>query len=144
MTDYSFLKHKIIGGIGADDLYWAGLEDGEFRIQRCAKCAAWTWPANHRCGKCGSWEFVWETLEPVGTVYSWTRSYYAFDRVLERREDVPYVTVLAEIPAAGNARVMGVLEGDETALKCGAPVRGVIAPPEEKTKWYPSIRWSLA
>ena len=41
---YSFLEHRIPGGIGADDRFWASLEDGEFRLPRCADCKRWMWP----------------------------------------------------------------------------------------------------
>ena len=142
--EYSFEKNKILGGICGDDEYWRGLERGEFRLQQCANCARWIWPANFRCGKCGSWQMEWRDMEPVGTIFSWTRSWYLFDRTRERADDIPYVTVVAEIPAAGKIRVMGVLKGDETGLRIGAPVRGEIDPPSEKTKGYPSLRWVLS
>ena len=74
---------RIRGGIGADEEYWLALERGEFRISRCAGCRAWLGPAHFRCGKCGSWDFTWAKLEPVGKVFTWTRSSYAFDRVRE-------------------------------------------------------------
>jgi len=140
---YSFEQHKILGAIAADDEYWRGLEDGVFKLPRCASCKTWTWPAHHRCGQCGSWEFEWVTLEPKGKIFAYTRTQYAFDRVPERKEDVPYVTVVTEIPEAGGARVMGVLKGDETGLKIGANVRGTIDPPSAKTKFYPAIRWEI-
>lgn len=140
---YSFEQHKIIGAIEADDEFWRGLEDGVFQLPRCTSCNAWMWPAHHRCGGCGSWQFEWIAMEPVGKIFTYTRSRYAFDRVLERAEDVPYVSVVTEIPEAGNARVMGVLTGDETGLAIGAPVRGIILPPNPKTKNYPSICWQL-
>jgi uncharacterized OB-fold protein len=142
--EYSFYKHKIVGGIGADDKYWEGLEEGEFRLPRCADCKKWMWPAHWRCAKCGSWEQEWVKLDPVGTVFSWTRTWYAFDRVKERAGDIPYVVVLAEIPASDGARVLGVLKGSEEGLKIGAPVRGSIDPPSEKSKGYAAIRWSLS
>jgi hypothetical protein len=85
----------------------------------------------------------WITLEPIATVFTWTRSWYAFERVKERAEDVPYVTVLAEVPAANGARVMGVLEGDDKNLRIGARLLGVIQPPSAKSKGYASICWSL-
>ncbi len=140
---YSFEQHKISGAIGADDQFWRALEDGTFQLSRCSSCRNWTWPAHFRCGKCGSWEFEWVTLEPKGNVFTYTRSRYAFDRVLERKDDVPYVTIVAEIPEAGNVRVMGVMKGDEAGLKIGARVKGSIEPPSPKTKNYPSIRWEL-
>lgn len=136
-------RRPILGGVAADEGYWAALEAGEFRMPRCPDCGTWRWPAHYRCGHCGGWEQEWEPVEPVGTVYSWTRSHYAFDRTQERAGDVPYVVVLAEIPGAGGARVLGVLAGSEDGLRVGAPVTGTIEPPSPKSKGYPSVRWSL-
>ena len=139
--EFSFEKNKILGGICADEEYWKGLELNQFRLPQCGGCSRWMWPAHFRCGKCGFWGMEWRDLEPVGTVFSWTRSWYVFDRVKERA--VPYVTVVAEIPAAAKVRVMGVLKGDETNLRIGAAVRGEIDPPSDMTKGYASIRWVL-
>lgn len=136
-------EHRITGGIAADDQYWEALGRGEFRLCRCAECHQWMWPAHFRCGTCGSWDQEWVRVPPEGTVYSWTRTWYAFDRTKERAEELPYVVVLAEIPKAGNARVLGVLKGDSAALRIGAPVVGTIDPPSEKAKGYPAIRWSI-
>jgi uncharacterized protein len=135
---------RITGGIGADDPFWEALEAGECRLPRCSGCARWTWPAHWRCGECGSWEFRWSTVEPTGTVYSWTRTWYAFDRTAARAGDVPYVVVLVEVDGTDGARVLGVLQGDEAALKIGARVAGTIQAPSEKALAYPSIVWSLA
>jgi uncharacterized protein len=136
-------EQTITGGIGADDPFWEALEAGEFRLPRCGGCGRWTWPAHWRCGECGSWEFRWTAVEPAGTVYSWTRTWYAFDRTRERAGDVPYVVVLVEVDGTDGARVLGVLTGDEAPLKIGARVAGAILPPAEKAKGYPSIVWSL-
>jgi hypothetical protein len=140
---YSFEENRIVGGAGADDTYWAGLEDGRFLLSRCAECKTWIWPANWRCGECGSWELDWTDVEPVGTVYGYTRTWYPFDRVPERAAQVPYVVVLAEIPGAGNTRVLGMLKGDEEGLRIGAPVHGVIDPPTPEAKGHAAIRWVL-
>jgi uncharacterized protein len=138
----AFEKNKIIGGVSADDNYWAALEDGEFKLCRCAKCQAWMWPAHYRC-PCGSWDFSWVKLEPRGNIYSWVRTHYPFDRIQARAKDVPFVSVLAEIPEAGNVRVMGVLNGSEEGLRIGARVRGIILPPSEKALGYASITWRI-
>jgi uncharacterized OB-fold protein len=142
-VEYSFQAHRISGGIGADDRFWESLEEGRFRLPRCADCKRWMWPAHYRCGFCGSWEQLWEEVEPAGAVYSWTRSWYAFDRTRERAEDVPYVVVVAELPEAGGARVAGVLDGPEDGLRVGRPVRGHIDPPSAKSLGYAAVRWSL-
>ena len=141
---YSFRTQRVTGGIGADDRYWEALEEGVFELPRCADCKRWMWPAHYRCGQCGCWQLLWEPVDPVGTVYAWTRCWYTFDRTIERAPDVPYVVVLAEIPAAGDARVTGVLCGSEDRLRIGAPVRGQIDAPSAKTKGYATIRWELA
>jgi uncharacterized OB-fold protein len=135
---------RIAGGIGADDAYWDYLDQGEFRLQQCATCGRWIWPANYRCAGCGGWDLAWIRLEPEGRVYSWTRTWYPFDRTKERAEDVPYAVGLAEIRGAGGSRVIGVLKGDEAGLKIGARVRGEIQPRSPKSKGYPSICWMLA
>jgi len=141
--EYSFERVKITGGIGADDEYWKALERGEFRLPRCSGCGRWTWPAHFRCGECGSWDFDWAEVKPEGIVFSWTRSWYAFDRVSERADDLPYVTLLVELSAADGARVLGMLKGPEDGLSVGAPVRGVVEAPTYKSKGYPSMVWEL-
>jgi len=141
--EYIFEQHKISGAIEADDQFWRALEEGVFKLPRCSACKTWTWPAHFRCGRCGSWQFEWVALEPQGTIFTWTRTHYAFDRVLERKQQLPYVTVVAEIPQAGGARVMGVLKGEDRDLHTGMPVRGTIDPPSAQSKWYPSIRWEV-
>jgi uncharacterized OB-fold protein len=142
--DYAFEKVKITGGIGADDEYWRGLEEGEVRLQRCEGCRAWTWPAHYRCGKCGSWDFAWESVAPEGRIFTWTRSHYAFDRVSERAQDVPYVTAVVEIPAADGSRIIGIFDETKGPPRIGATVNGRILPPSDKSKGYFSIVWILA
>jgi uncharacterized OB-fold protein len=140
---YSFQEQRIPGGIGADDRFWESLEDGGFRLPRCADCQRWMWPAHYRCGACGSWEQVWESVPMLGAVYSWTRSHYAFDRTRDRAADTPYVVVVAELAGADGARVVGVLAGSEDGLRVGAPVHGHIDPPSAKSLGYAAVRWSL-
>lgn len=135
-------QRNILGGISADEPFWAALEQGEFRMPQCPSCKAFMWPAHYRC-PCGSWEFDWVSMPLDATVYSWTRTTYPFERVSERDADLPFVTILAEIPGTGGARVMGILVGDEDKLAIGAPIRGVILPPSDKSKGYPSIGWEL-
>ncbi|ALE84906.1 Acetyl-CoA acetyltransferase [Pseudonocardia sp. Ae168_Ps1] len=137
---YSFHEHRIPGGIGADDGFWESLEDGEFRLPRCAGCAAWTWPAHHRCAACGGWEQRWEPTAMEGRIFSWTRVHAGVGRTRE----VPYVVVVAELPAAAGARVLGRLAGPDTAVAIGAPVTGHIDPPSARTRGYAALRWSLS
>jgi uncharacterized OB-fold protein len=134
---------RITGGINADGPYWDWLGSGEFRLPHCTACQRTIWPAHFRCGECGSWDVEWRRHEPTGAVYTWTRTWYVFDRTPERAEDVPYVTVLCEVDEADGARVMGILDGDQTNLRVGARLRGVIKEPSPKSKNYPSICWII-
>jgi uncharacterized OB-fold protein len=139
----SLPAQRIVGGINADQEYWEHLGAGEFRLPHCAGCQRTIWPAHFRCGECGSWDMEWVEHEPAGVVFSWTRTWYPFDRTTERADDIPYVTVLCEVDGADGARVMGMLDGADDGLKVGARVRGVIKPPSVKSKHYPSICWVL-
>lgn len=134
---------RIRGGIGADEAFWLAIERGEFRIPRCHACCTWMWPAHFRCGACGSWELDWEEVNPVGTIYTWTRNHAVSESLVERRHQLPYVTLLVELPQAGGARVAGVLEGDESGLKIGAKVMGRMLPPTPEAKGYASVVWSI-
>ena len=147
MTDrtsgYSYFAQRIPGGIAADDQYWQSLEEGAFRLPRCAGCRRWTWPAHWRCGRCGSWDFDWADVEPVGTIYAWTRARMVYEGVEERAAEVPYVSVLVEVDGTDETRVLGVLKGDDATVACGLRVRGEIDPPSPVTKGYASIRWII-
>ena len=121
--------------------YWRALGESEFAQPRCAACKRWYWPARFRCAECGSFDQEWVPVEPRGTVYSWTRTWYPFSAA--RAGDLPYVVVLAEVPAAGGARVLGVLTGPEDELAIGAPVAGAIEPPSERSQGLPTIVWRL-
>jgi hypothetical protein len=76
-------------------------------------------------------------------VFSWTTTWYPFDRVPERHDQIPYTVVVASIAAASGAKVLGMLDGSDHALAVGAPVRGRIDPPAFRSKGYPSIRCIL-
>lgn len=138
-------ENRISGGIDADSEYWEALGRGEFALPVCSGCKKVVWPANVRCGDCGSWDFDWPTRPALGGVYSWTRTWYPFDRTKERAEDVPYVTLLVEVDGANGARVIGMLAdgSPEGNPRIGARVHGTILPPSEKSKGYPSITWAL-
>lgn len=124
---------------GLDAGYWTGLDEGELRLLRCPACRRWVWPAEPLCGDCGRFDLAWESVDMVGTVYSWTRTYYPF--VPERSHQLPYVVVLVELPQAGYARLLGVLEGDTVAT--GDRVVGHIQPPRDETFGLPSVTWRV-
>jgi hypothetical protein len=130
------------GAEEADAPYWQGLREGRLLLPRCARCARWLWPAVHRCGACGGWGQSWHAVEPVGEIYSWTRTWQPF----QGNEDLrpPYVNLLVALPQAGGIRLLGLLEGDAAApgLRVGAPVAGVFGT-RSPGHALPALRWRL-
>jgi uncharacterized protein len=126
---------------GLDTPHWDGLRAGRLVLQRCRDCARWTWSAQPICPECHSFDMGWEQVDPVGTVYSWTRTWQPF--APESTGHLPYVVVLVELPGAGGRRVMGVLaHGDGVTPRIGAAVRGDIEQPPDALHW-PLLRWHL-
>lgn len=129
------------GDDGLDAAHWDGLLAGELRLQRCRHCAAWIWAPLPICPSCHSFDLAWEAVEPVGTIYSWTRTWQPFTP--EASGHLPYVNVLVELPAAGNRRIVGVLaHADGSTPRIGAAVRGTIESPPDDAHW-PLVRWEI-
>jgi uncharacterized protein len=152
MTEYSFVRHRLSAfNEGEDDAFWRSLEDGVFRLPRCAGCGRWRWESVRaifgapvpRCGDCGTWDMTWVDMDMRGTVYSWVRTTQPFPRTPERRGQIPYVTVEVAIDGTPGLRVLGILGGSDVGLRVGAKVCGSIEPPAEISKWYPSLMWAL-
>lgn len=127
---------------GLDTPYWEGLAADELRLQRCSKCQHWWWAPAWRCGECGSWELHWESIPKRGRIFSWVRAQQAFSPSM--KSVVPFVTLLVEVPDAGNRRLFGVLFGPEEGLSIGANVEGVIQRASELTYGQPVLRWKLS
>lgn len=125
---------------GLDTAYWQGLREGELRIQRCASCKTWLWGPRRICGHCHSFDLTWEAVTATGTVYTWSRSWYPY--MSELADLLPYVTVLVELPQAGNVRVLGILTGDADEVRIGEEVVGHIEQPA--TAAWPVLRWRKA
>jgi len=121
---------------GLDQPYWDGLARAELLVQRCGRCQTWIWGPQWICGSCHAFDPWWQRVEPVGTVYSWSRTWRPF--IDELHVDVPYVTIVVELPAAGNRRVLGLLTGSDS-VRIGDRVTGVFEH-DEGARW-PMLRW---
>lgn len=125
---------------GLDTEHWHGLRQGELRIQRCATCRAWLWGPRRICGHCHGFDLTWEAVPAQGTVYTWCRSRHPY--MSELADLLPYVSVLVELPHAGNVRVLGLLTGDTDGVRIGDEVVGHIEQPA--TAEWPLLRWRRA
>jgi uncharacterized OB-fold protein len=126
---------------GADGPYWNALAEGRLLLPRCGGCGRWHWPAVFRCGECGAWEPQWQPVELRGRVFSWTRTWHAFGGA--EGLGVPYVSLIVELPQAGDRRLLGILAGDATGLAIGAAVQGEMGATPVGEVRIPCIRWSL-
>ena len=126
-------------GLGADEPYWRALAEGELSLPRCAKCQRWRWPAPFRCGDCGSVEMNWVSVDPVGRIYTWTRTWHRFAGT--ETLPIPYVPVLVEVPGAGGIRLLGLLDENAGEPAIGLVVAGRVMPTEAFGKTVPAWRW---
>lgn len=124
-----------------DQPYWDGLLAGELRLQRCGSCATWIWSPQSVCGTCYSFDLGWHRVEPVGTVYSWSRSWYPY--IEEYGDALPYISVLVELADAGGRRVLGMLVDDpESTPRIGERVVGTFE--RRDAEPWPLLRWRRA
>jgi uncharacterized OB-fold protein len=127
---------------GRDRAFWDGLAGGRLMLQRCAACGRWIWPAQWACPSCHAFDPPWEEVEPVGTVFTWTRTWQRFTP--EFAELVPYVNVVVALDAVP-IRLLGLLLGDDAVDPViGDRVCGVIQPPSELTGGAAVLRWERA
>jgi uncharacterized OB-fold protein len=126
---------------GLDEPHWQALRHGRLELQRCTQCCTWIWSPRPICPVCHSFELRWQLVEPVGTVYSWTRTWQPFSP--ESSGHLPYLDVLVELPGAGGRRVVGLLEApDDVMPRIGDTVLGHIEQPPDDAHW-PLVRWRL-
>lgn len=126
----------------ADAPYWEALAEGRLVMQHCQGCGEWKWPAVSRCGDCGTWHPVWEEIPLTGVVFSWTKNWQPFGGT--EGIGVPFVSVLAALPQAGNKRLLGLFEGDDSKLDIDLPLKGRVDRTSFAGEQIPAIRWSLA
>lgn len=129
------------GPLGAEGRYWDALLAGRLELPRCAGCGAWHWPAVWRCGACGSWDHEWIEQPLAGAVFTYTRTHHRFTG--SEAFALPFVSVLVALDTVP-VRLIGVLEGDEAALRIGAPVTGRIDGTAFGEASIPALRWKLA
>jgi len=126
---------------GADHPYFAGLMEGEIRLQSCEGCGKHHWPAVFHCPDCGSWDHNWSPVSPEGTIYSWTRTWHSFGGL--DAFNAPFVSVVVTLSQVPSVRLLGLLQGDEEGLAIGAPVSGAVHSVEFQGRTIPALSWSL-
>ena len=108
----------------------------ELRLQRCLSCERYQWGPGEICHHCHSFDLGFQAVAPVGTIYSWQRSWHPSHPLLADR--VPYVVVFVEPDDAPGIYIIGNLLGDPTdAVEIGARVEGVFEHHDD----YTLVQW---
>ena len=89
--------------------FWAGLREGELRVQRCRGCGALRWPPRGVCHRCRGFDSEWVALSGRGRVVSWVRTHQVFAPAW--RDDVPYDVVQVALDEQDDLQLIGRLDG---------------------------------
>jgi uncharacterized OB-fold protein len=127
-------------GLGKE--FWDAVNNHELVVQRCTKCRNWQWGPEYICHNCHSFDLGYERVSGRARIFSWERSWYPVHPAL--KEAGPYITVLVELPDAGNVRMVGNLLGDPMqTVNIGAEVEAVYEDHEEAEPGYTLVQWQV-
>jgi uncharacterized protein len=137
MTDTTY--NKPIPDLDDPDMapFWANARDERLTAQRCTNCQSLRFPALPVCPVCQDLGFEWVDVSTSGTVWSFVVYHRAFHPGF--KEDLPYAVAVVE--NADGVCYTGMIVGDRTGLKVGAPVRAVF---EKETPEFTLVKWELA
>jgi uncharacterized OB-fold protein len=118
--------------------FWDGVSAGELRLQRCADCGTWRWPARAICNRCHSFQAEWRAVSGLGTVTSWIRTHQPFMRAFA--DDVPYTVVQVRLDEQDDIQMIGRLADPALEPVIGLRVRAGFAPADGDPPlvvWHP-------
>ena len=117
--------------------FWAGLREGELRVQRCRGCGALRWPPRAVCNRCRGFDSEWTALSGRGRVVSWVRTHQVFAPAW--RGDVPYDVVQVALDEQEDLQLIGRLEGARAEGDLRVRARFVRVDPEHTLlHWEPA------
>ena len=117
--------------------FWAGLREGELRVQRCRGCDALRWPPRALCNRCRSFEHAWVALSGRGRVVSFVRTHHVFAPAW--RDDVPYEVVMVALDEQEDLQLLGRLEDARAEAGLRVRARFVRVDPEHTLlHWEPA------
>lgn len=73
--------------------FWHHCGRRELRLQHCASCAGWSWPAVEACEHCGHQDLCWERVTGRGTLLSWC----TFEHRYHHELPIPWDAILVEL-----------------------------------------------
>jgi uncharacterized OB-fold protein len=109
------------------DEFWRWCDQGELRLQSCARCGRLSWPVVAACEHCGAGELSWAKMSGRGKLASFcTFEYDYYNGALP----VPYETILVELEE-GPLFVSNPLGLTWRELEVGMPMRLAFLPCED-------------
>ena len=87
--------------------FFAAAIDGRLAVQHCGRCGRVLHLPRAYCRYCGAFEPQWRTVEPSGTVYSFT----VVTHQVHPAFVVPYTVLLVELDEPAGVRLIGHLPG---------------------------------
>ena len=111
-----------------NDGFFAHARKGVFSIQTCRGCGDRHIPESPVCPRCLSEDQEWEPASGRGTLESWVEFHRAYWDGF--KADLPYLVGLVRLDEG--PLFIARLNADESALKCGAPVRIVFRDATER------------
>jgi len=111
-------KYPLPPAINRDtEFYWAGVHEGELRIQKCADCGTLRHPPGPMCQACHSVDRTYVAAAGRGEVYS----YVVHHHPPVPGRTPPFVVAVVELPEG--VRVVGnVIDCDPAEVRIGMPV----------------------
>jgi uncharacterized protein len=100
--------------------FWDALQEGKFRLQRCADCGKVRHYPRPVCDACYSMNAEWVEASGRGTVHSWTITHHAFHPGF--KADLPFMLLTVDL--AEGVRMQAQARGiAPEELKIGLPVK---------------------
>ncbi len=99
--------------------YWAGIEAGELRLQRCESCGAAVFYPRAVCPHCLGTPLSWFTAAGTGSIYSYTVAHRAFG---EFAGQAPFTVALVDLDE-GVRMMTRIVDAGPGQVRIGARVR---------------------
>jgi len=102
--------------------FWDALARDELVVLHCRGCGTWVHYPRRRCTTCMGEDLVWETVEPTGTIHTFTVTHRPTAVVFT--DEMPQVLAIVELPT-GVRLSTTIVTDDPGALHVGTAVVGV-------------------
>jgi uncharacterized protein len=112
--------------------FWKAAAEGQLAVLVCSDCGEPIHMPKAYCDVSDSWQTEWRTVNPTGTLYSWT----VVERQIHPAYPAPFTVVLVSLDDYPSVRLVGNIDG-RPELTAGMPMRCVI----DESNGFPLPQW---